>query len=143
MNSEYQDLDNIVLAMDELQTDPIIITYLISHLLTRDSVFHQPRVGCVKCKSTGELVYPHSWIELPGGWIIDLRLNQTFNTLDSYPHGIFEPSSYRNLQYFGMPLIVPEFELSELDEMTDSMFSKLFSLQGMDIRVSGGRYDCI
>lgn len=36
MNSEYQDLDNIVLAMDELQTDPIIITYLISHLLTRD-----------------------------------------------------------------------------------------------------------
>ena len=65
MKSEYQDLDNIVLAMDEVQTDPIILTYLISHLLTRNSVFHQPRVGCVKCKSTGELVYPHSWIELP------------------------------------------------------------------------------
>lgn len=40
MKSEYQDLDNIVLAMDEVQTDPIILTYLISHLLTRNSVFH-------------------------------------------------------------------------------------------------------
>nr|QIB99774.1 hypothetical protein GIPvu1_18 [Proteus vulgaris] len=143
MKSEYQELDNIVLAMDEVQTDPVILTYLISHLLTRNSVFHQPRVGCVKCKSTGELVYPHSWIELPGGWVVDLRLNQAFNSLDSYPHGIFEPSSYRNLQYFGMPLTVPEFKPSELDEMTDFMFSKLFSVQGLDIRVRGGCYDCI
>ncbi|ENL3532307.1 hypothetical protein AB4811_002298 [Vibrio cholerae] len=123
MKSEYQDLDNIVLAMDEVQTDPIILTYLISHLLTRNSVFHQPRVGCVKCKSTGELVYPHSWIELSGGWTVDLRLNQAFNTFDRYPQGIFEPS--------------------ELDEMTDFMFSKLFSVQGLDTRVSGGCYDCI
>ncbi|EKK89978.1 hypothetical protein VCCP1035_3274 [Vibrio cholerae CP1035(8)] len=38
---------------------------------------------------------------------------------------------------------MPEYEPSELDEMTDFMFSKLFSVQGLDIRVSGGSYDCI
>ncbi|MBD2813235.1 hypothetical protein ID850_00335 [Xenorhabdus sp. Flor] len=143
MNSEYQDLDNFVLAMDELQADPIVLTYLVSHLLTSYLVFHQPSVGCVKCKNTGELVYPHSWLELSGGWIVDLRLNQAFNTLDSYPHGIFDPSSCRNIQYFGMPLNVPKFELSEIDEITNFMFSKLFNLQGNDIRVTGGIYDDI
>ncbi|MDI5818348.1 TetR family transcriptional regulator, partial [Salmonella enterica subsp. enterica serovar Kentucky] len=38
------------------------------------------------------------------------RQYQDFFAQYRYPQGIFEPSSYRNLQYFGMPLIVPEFE---------------------------------
>jgi|TARA_Y100001933_G_scaffold54877_1_gene54304 hypothetical protein len=72
---------------------------LISYELERESIPHQRVCGSTRRVSTGEVIFPHCWIELPNGEIIDTTLRLYFPFAEDVPNGRFRPCA--TYQYKG------------------------------------------
>ena len=82
------DIECIALSLEDIEGDCDLISDTISHLLEIELVQHLRMTGMAIHKQTGERVYPHCWIELEGGQIVDVRLRRWLGDRDEIPHGI-------------------------------------------------------
>ena len=88
-------LDEIDLFLDRvdelLALECNATTDLISYELEREGILHQRMCGAAKQTSPGDTVFPHCWIQLADGQILDVRLRMYFPYCEDAPHGRFEP----------------------------------------------------
>lgn len=77
------------------------MTYVISHLLKEAGIKHRCMSGYVTDTLTGNVIFPHLWIELFDGWVIDYRLRMWLGDEDCIPHGVFYPALALVTQYSG------------------------------------------
>ncbi len=93
------DIDLLLDQVDELSTlDCNATTDLISYELERENIPHRRMCGSVVQSRSGETVFPHCWIELASGELLDVRLQKYFPYTEDAPHGRFLASgiySYR------------------------------------------------
>lgn len=96
-------LDEIDLFLDRLDDmaglECNAATDLLSYELERECVPHTRMCGSTKQCKSGEIIFPHCWIELADGQVLDVRLSRYFPYTDGVPHGRFsKPEGYT---YFG------------------------------------------
>lgn len=105
------------------------MSWALSYLLTQSGIEHECFSGYVSRPDTNESVLPHYWIELPGGWIMDLRLRMWFGDTDCVPHGIFHRNQaiLLGFMYHGEPELRDGAEYKEpfLDALTDGNIHKI------------------
>jgi len=86
-------LDDIDLLLDQVSElsclDCNAASDLISYELEREGVDHVRMCGSVVQVRSGEAVFPHCWIELANGQILDVRLQKYFPYDEDAPHGRF------------------------------------------------------
>ena len=86
-------LDDIDLLLDQVsELSPLDCNAsadLISYELEREGVDHVRMCGSVVQVRSGEAVFPHCWIELANGQILDVRLQKYFPYTEGVPHGRF------------------------------------------------------
>lgn len=107
------------------------LTFALGHALERAGIRHRRMVGYVSWYPGKELVVPHCWIELGGGYVIDFRLRMWLGNNENVPHGIFWPCPFE-IRYYGEPQKknLPSSEV--LNIMTDGRLSKL-NLQHLEL----------
>lgn len=102
--SPYQewlsDLEIEVLKLEDSAVECDGMTWLISYALRAAGVDFAVMQGYVQHQYMG-LVAPHYWIEMPLGYVIDLRLRLWFGDEDEVPHGIFHPDCHEAFKYVG------------------------------------------
>ncbi|MBB3105256.1 hypothetical protein [Azomonas macrocytogenes] len=120
-NDEYDALlvlELALLPLDECKLECDGMTYIISHLLTHAGITHKRMVGYVDDQLTRQVIHPHCWIELPGGYVIDFRLRMWLGDCDQIPHGVFDPDG-TGLLYHGQEQEQPSPPLDLLELMSD------------------------
>jgi hypothetical protein len=86
----FDDIDLLLDQVDELsKLDCNATTDLISYELEREGIDHVRMCGSVVQVRSGEAVFPHCWIELDNGQILDIRLQKYFPYAEEVPHGRF------------------------------------------------------
>ncbi|WP_166255925.1 hypothetical protein [Marinobacter salicampi] len=87
------DIDLFLDRVDELSAlECNAITDLISHELERECIPHQRMCGSARQIYSGDTVFPHCWIQLADGQILDVRLRMYFPYCEDVPHGRFKPT---------------------------------------------------
>lgn len=119
MSSWHDELEFALFHLDDAKTNCDGITYVISKLLTDRYIYHQCRIGLVEDRLTRQKVSPHCWVELEGGWCIDLRLRRWLGDEDDIPHGVFQAFQYSRVRYFGAPLCPPILDEDDLVAFSD------------------------
>lgn len=89
-------LDDIDLFLDQLDEmsglECNATTDLLSYELEREEVPHTRMCGSTKQIRSGDTVFPHCWIVLADGQVLDVRLSRYFPHADDVPHGRFKRS---------------------------------------------------
>lgn len=89
---------------------------LISYELGEAGIEHYRMCGSVRRRATDEVVFPHCWVELADGTILDVRLRMYFPFATDVPHGWFsEPAEYH---YQGTHNPEPRLPTSLLRELS-------------------------
>lgn len=87
-------LDDIDLFLDQLDEmtglECNATTDLLSYELEREGVSHTRMCGSTRQLRSGDTVFPHCWIELADGQVLDVRLSRYFPYTDDVPHGRFQ-----------------------------------------------------
>lgn len=113
------------LDLDDCEIECNGMSWAFSRQMSQKGIEHECMAGYVTRKHTCEAVVPHYWIELPGGWILDLRLRMWLGDTDQVPHGVFHRSHAASLgiQYTGEPedRSGVEYTLPFLDALTYGM----------------------
>lgn len=130
----HRELEAVLMALDDCQLECDGMTWAVSHLLKAAGIPHDCMSGMVRNEQTKDIVTPHYWIALNGGWVVDLRLRMWFGDHDEVPHGIFHSLSEQGFFYQGEFVQQHQgMRLSRavLDMMTDGKIShvKIPSLQ--------------
>ncbi len=86
------EIEMFALESSDLDIDCNGAADLMSLLLERMSVDHTRMCGLATHTRTGNRVFPHCWLELPGGFIVDVRLQKWLGDRDDIPHGVFDKS---------------------------------------------------
>jgi len=124
---EWIELEALELEQCELECNGL--SWAFSHLLTKKGIPHECMSGYVRRKLTGEAVVPHYWVELEGGWILDLRLQLWLGDHDFIPHGVFHRNEALALgvEYVGQaePRTGVEYTESFLDCLTYGMIHEV------------------
>lgn len=120
---EWLELEALELEDCEIECNGM--SWAFSYLMSKKGIMHECMAGYVTRRHTHEAVMPHYWIELPGGWILDLRLRIWLGDDDSVPHGVFHRSKAESLgiAYIGDPELRTGVEYTEnfLDSLTYGM----------------------
>lgn len=121
MKNWYAMLELALMPLQKSSAQCHDMTYVISHLLREARVNHHCRAGYTRCLETGTTITPHCWIELEGGWIADLTIDKWLESPDEidYPHGVFDPADWPNLEFYGQPMFPPELDEETLIAMSD------------------------
>lgn len=107
ITANYSQLEGDLFFLDDCPLECEPMTQLISFYLTTKGIAHRKMIGLVKDLDRKVDVFPHCWIQLPCGAVIDFRLRMWINDSPAVPHGIFTPSSqlvYTGDQYHSPPL---------------------------------------
>ncbi|MBU2952219.1 hypothetical protein [Marinobacter sp. F3R08] len=112
-------LDDLDLLLDQIaelsHLDCNAAADLLSYELEREGVGHTRMCGSVVQARSGETVFPHCWIELPNGGILDVRLQKYFPYADDVPHGMFwETEAYRYTGAAAFNERIPEELIKEI-----------------------------
>ena len=111
------DLECLILALDDLPMDCNGITDLFSHILERYGTEHLRMSGMAINEATRERVFPHCWIELPSGTVMDIRLRKWLGDDDEIPHGIVPKGGA--ITYRGAVDPRPRLSIKQLEIMGD------------------------
>lgn len=103
MENEFDVVEDQLIGLEELELDCNGITDLLSIRLDREGILHRRRVGRATRLNTQTHIFPHCWIELDDGSVIDVRLRKYFPYMDedSVPHGIFTDPNSLGFEYVG------------------------------------------
>lgn len=118
------ELDVVLLALDDCDLECDGMTTVISHALGAAGIEHTSLCGFAKDLAGGDIVMPHCWIELEGGWIIDYRLRMWLGDHERIPHGVFH-SENSGFEYQGHPMRAAGYSLTMLHELTDGQIAKV------------------
>lgn len=117
------------LVIDDCQLECNGISWALSHKLTEAGIEHECMAGYVLRAGTREIISPHFWIELPGDWVLDLRLRMWLGDTDDVPHGLFHKNEawWLDIYYEGQPEDKRglEFQIDFLDCLTDGMIHQV------------------
>lgn len=83
------------------------MTRIVSTLLTREQIPHQPFFGSLQKLDQNKSITPHFWVELAGelkGMRIDFRARMWLGNSEDVPHGVFQFCSYPTVKYMGEPV---------------------------------------
>lgn len=118
-------IESVLLHLEDCAVECDGMTYAISYLLHDAGIAHQRMVGAAISQRNGETVFPHCWITLAPGVVVDYRLRMWLGDDDRVPHGVFD-SQTSGILYRGdanqQPL--PSFEVlmlltdGRIDEVT-------------------------
>lgn len=97
---DLAEIEMIALEISDLDIDCNGVSDLLSIQLERMSVTHTRMCGLAKHARTGKRVFPHCWLELPSGHIIDVRLRKWLGESEDIPHGVFT-NRKRSIKYQG------------------------------------------
>lgn len=128
MSEWLQELEIVLLGLDDCEVDCDGITWAVSHLLREAGIPHECRCGFVRDERRKDIVTPHLWVVLDGGWIVDLRLRKWLGDEDDIPHGVFHPDNEPRVSYRGTAIREREIERPDeslLDMMTDGVVFQL------------------
>lgn len=117
------ELEAVLMTLDDSPVECDGMTYAISYLLQQAGISHTAMLGQVEDRQTGDLLFPHCWIELDGGWIVDLRLRMWLGDEDRIPHGVFHRGRESNFDYQGEAMHGRHITRSVLDMLTEGRLS--------------------
>lgn len=83
------EIELMALEISELDIDCNGASDLLSLQLERMGVDHTRMCGMATHTRTGKRVFPHCWLELQGGRIVDVRLKKWLGGRKDIPHGVF------------------------------------------------------
>lgn len=103
MDSELDTVEDQLIGLEDLELDCNGITDLLSVRLSREGIPHRRKIGRATRIHNQTHIFPHCWIELGNGSLVDLRLRKYFPYMDEdrVPHGIIEDPGMLNFQYVG------------------------------------------
>jgi len=73
------------------------LTRVISYILDKNNIKHKTCIGLISNKKDREV--DHFWIELQDGRYIDYKARMWLGDNETVPHGIFNPSDYKETEY--------------------------------------------
>lgn len=117
--SAYElDLEVQLYHLDECPVECEGMTQLISLFLDQEGVPHKKMIGCAQTINGNVAVFPHCWIELDNGIVIDFRLRMWLKDNLDIPHGIFRLEG-SGIEYIGGPYDTPTISLELAQMMSD------------------------
>ena len=118
------DLNRALAPLDRAPLECDGMTHVIAFALSRAGVPFNIMAGQVVDLVTGCKVFPHYWIDLDDGWLIDFRLRYWLGSDDRIPHGVFRQP--QGILYNGKPQPSP-VHLSEpiLNWMSNGILSDI------------------
>ncbi|UZE94417.1 hypothetical protein [Alkalimarinus alittae] len=97
--TEIEDIELVLLSLEDLDLDCDGVSDQASVILDEYGISHKRMAGTVTNQASGDVVVPHSWLELVTGEIVDFRLRKWLGDRDEVPHGIFVPQE--QFKYLG------------------------------------------
>lgn len=126
--SPYQewlsDLEIEVLKLEDSAVECDGMTWLISHALSAAKMEFTVMQGYVKHEFKG-LVAPHFWIEMPLGYVIDLRLRMWLGDDEQVPHGIFHPDCHEEFRYVGTQTAGLQLSIALANSLSDNRIERM------------------
>lgn len=111
-----------LLFLDDCPLECEPMTQVISFYLDNQGIPHRKMIGSAQ-KDTA-VIFPHCWIELIDGSVIDFRLRMWLQDSLLIPHGIFYPEK-SGVQYLGGIYKAPPLALDEVKMLTDNKIMEL------------------
>lgn len=129
MRSPYQEwLEEAelgLLALDDCRIECDNMTWVISYLFNRIKLPHKCMSGHLMLSNRKKYVTPHYWIQLPAGYVVDLRLRMWFGDDEAIPHGIFQPGMHPRFIYSGKEVEPYKLTASLASILTDGLISNV------------------
>ncbi|QCF28113.1 hypothetical protein [Hydrocarboniclastica marina] len=117
MNSfDLLEIELVALDLDKLELDCNGISDLISIQLEEQGIQHQRMCGLATHNRTGKRVFPHCWILLTSGHVVDVRLRKWLGEGNDIPHGVFRPTR-SSMLYQGAADPRERLSQEEIDEL--------------------------
>lgn len=110
--SKYSQLEGDLFFLDDSPLECEPMTQLISFYLSSKGLTHTRMIGSVKDQRHQIEIFPHCWIQLPCGAVIDFRLRMWTSANADMPHGIFMPEP-THLCYVGDNYLAPALNYEE------------------------------
>lgn len=114
-----------LLALDDCRIECDNMTWVISYLFNKINLPHKCMSGHVMQSNRKKYITPHYWIELPAGYVVDLRLRMWFGDEDVVPHGIFQPGMHPKFIYFGKEVVPYKLTASLAATLTDTLIANV------------------
>lgn len=122
-------IESALLYLDDCGLECDGMTHAISFLLNDAGIAHQRMIGAAIDLYGGGTVFPHCWIVLSPGLVIDFRLRMWLGDHEHIPHGIFD-SDLQGISYRGEPQVGNAIPLPVLSLMTDGKINEV-TLKGV------------
>lgn len=118
------ELESALIYLDDCQLECDGMTYAVSYLLEDAGIEHQRLIGLASGRAPGTTIFPHCWIELEPGLVIDYRLRMWLGDHEDVPHGVFH-NELNGIRYKGQPQTHSMPELSVLQLLTEGRIDQV------------------
>ncbi len=122
--TDYTELEAVLLFLDDCPLECEAMTQVISFYLEAKNIEHKKMIGSVEDYFENQVIFPHCWIELPTGVVIDFRLRMWIKDSPTVPHGIFEPMG-SGLGYNGATYDAVSLDVDYVKLLTDYKITEL------------------